>query len=176
MICPPLCFPPWRETVLWEIQVFHMQKNALYVSLPCVSQNIDEINLHLWSERLHKYTIWGIKGPAQVKADWQLHCLAGLHFISRSPQWPQALWPWGQCQSLRMLIKWDQPVRPSETQVARPSSGESYLQAPGFLHNTLTPPHHTRMHIRCKKCYVPFHVAEFNSFTHEKHFSQSFGF
>lgn len=115
-----------RETVLWETQVFDMQ-NALYVSLRCVSQNIDEINLHLWSERLHKYTIWGIKGPAQVKADWQHHCLAGLHFISRNPRWPQALWPRGQCQSLRMLIKWDQPD--PQTQVARLSSGESYLSA-----------------------------------------------
>lgn len=92
-------------------------------------------HLHLWSEWLHKYTIWGIKGPAQVKADWQQHCLVRLHFILRSPQWPQALWPWGQCQSLRMLIKWDKPA-PLDT------SGLAVLRevlcGPGlsFLYNT----------------------------------------
>lgn len=127
-------------------------KNALYVSLPCVSQNIDEINLHLWSEWLHKYTIWGIKGPAQVKADWQQHCLVGLHFILRSPQWPQALWPWGQCQSLRMLIKWDQPA--PQTQVAWLSSGESYLwtQLPS-QHTHPTLPHRHQV-VHSQSCTV----------------------
>lgn len=92
-------------------------------SLPRVSHNTDGIVLHLWSEWLRKYTTWGVKGRAQVKADWRRHCLARLHFICRSPRWPQALWPWGQCQSLRMLIKWDKPA--PFTQVACLSSGES---------------------------------------------------
>lgn len=115
--------PERMETVLWGLQVFDMQRCSLCI-LARLSQNIDEINLHLWSERLHKYTIWEIKGPAQVKADWQQHCLPRLHFILRSPQWPQALWPWGQCQSLRMLIKWDQPD--PQTLVVCLSSGECY--------------------------------------------------
>lgn len=83
-------------------------------------------HLHLWSEWWDSNTIWEIKGPAQVKADWQQYCLEGLHFISRSPLWPQALWQRGQCQYLRMLIKKDKPTLAA----ARLSSGESSLVSP----------------------------------------------
>lgn len=109
----------------WKVNFVFDQQNILPVC-PGFSQNIKWDHLHLWSEWWHTYTICEIKGPAQVKADWQQYCLEGLHFIFWSPLWPQALWQRGQCQYLRMLIKKDKPT----FAVARLSSGESYLVSP----------------------------------------------
>lgn len=117
-----LLYSPVCRKLYYEKCKYFICRHALCVSFRCVSQHIDDTNLHLWTEWLHKYTIWGIKDPAQVKADWQQHCLVRLHFILRSPHWPQALWPWGQCQSL----KWDKPA--PQTQVTWVSSGEPYLK------------------------------------------------
>lgn len=122
----PLCSPACRNLYHEKCNYF-ICRQALCVSFHCVSQHIDETNLHLWTEWLHKYTIWGIKDPTQVKADWQQHCLVRLHFILRSPRWPRALWPGGQCQSL----KWDKLA--PQTQVTWVSSAQP---GPSFLHST----------------------------------------